>query len=83
MVDRKLNRLLIEGVNFVNDISMVVKEQRKRHVRGTDSQAGGIYDVESFIPYSNVQLVDPSTKQFLEKNNEMQKTNQSEDKQNR
>ncbi|KAK8800303.1 hypothetical protein WA171_004937 [Blastocystis sp. BT1] len=50
-VDRKLNRLLIEGVNF-----------RKRYIKGTDEQAGGIFDVESGVPYSNVQLVDPETK---------------------
>lgn len=49
-VDRKLNRVLVEGVNF-----------RKRHIKGTDEQPGGIFDVESPIAYSNVQLVDPST----------------------
>ena len=49
-VDRKLNRVLVEGINF-----------RKRHIKGTDEQPGGVFDVESFIPYSNVQLVDPDT----------------------
>ena len=36
--------------------------QRKHNVRGTDEQAGGIFEVESFIPYSNVQLLDPVSK---------------------
>ncbi|OAO17141.1 hypothetical protein AV274_1167 [Blastocystis sp. ATCC 50177/Nand II] len=50
-VDRKLNRVLVDGVNF-----------RKHNVRGTDEQAGGIFEAESFIPYSNVQLLDPESK---------------------
>ena len=59
-VDRKLNRVLVEGVNFVILFSFVYI-QRKRHIKGTDEQPGGIFDVESPIAYSNVQLVDPST----------------------
>lgn len=39
-----------------------VTPQRKRYIKGTDEQAGGIFDVESAVPYSNLQLVDPETK---------------------
>ena len=59
-VDRKLNRVLVEGVNFVA-IFLLTHVKRKRHIKGTDEQPGGIFDVESPIAYSNVQLVDPST----------------------
>lgn len=52
-VDRKGDRVLVEGVNF-----------RKRHepVRQTDKgTTGGIIEQEAAIHISNVQVVDPKT----------------------
>ena len=54
-VDKKSNRVIVEGINLV-----------KKHVKAgqTDrgTKTGGIETVEAPIHISNVQLVDPSTK---------------------
>ena len=50
------NRILVEGVNYVTKHSRVGQSQR-----GT--KTGGIETVEAPIHISNVQLVDPDTKQ--------------------
>ncbi|MFM5905278.1 MAG: 50S ribosomal protein L24 [Micrococcales bacterium] len=54
-VDKKNNRVIVEGLNLV-----------KKHVKAgqTDrgTKTGGIETVEASIHISNVQLVDPSTK---------------------
>ena len=54
-IDKKSNRVIVEGLNLV-----------KRHVKvgqtERDSKTGGIETVEAPIHISNVQLVDPSTK---------------------
>lgn len=50
-VDRKHERLLIEGVNFV-----------KRHTRPSQQvRQGGIIEKEAPVPVSKVAFVDPST----------------------
>ena len=55
-IDKKSNRVIVEGLNLV-----------KKHVKvgETDrgSKTGGIETVEAPIHISNVQLVDPSSKQ--------------------
>ncbi|MEY4648447.1 MAG: ribosomal protein [Actinomycetota bacterium] len=54
-VDKKSNRVIVEGINLV-----------KKHVKAgqTDrgTKTGGIETVEAPIHISNVQVVDPSTK---------------------
>lgn len=47
---RKSNRVIVEGANFV-----------KRHVKPTSQSAGGVVGVESPVPYSKVNLVDPTS----------------------
>ena len=49
-VDRNSNSVIVEGLNL-----------KKKHVKKTDEQPGGIYLVEGKIHYSNVSLVDPET----------------------
>jgi len=51
-VDSKTMRLLVEGVNMI-----------KRHVKPTQTNPqGGIVQKEASIAYSNVMLVNPTTK---------------------
>ena len=47
---RKSNRVVVEGANFV-----------KRHVKPTSQSAGGVVGIESPVPYSKVNLVDPTS----------------------
>lgn len=49
-VERRRNRIVVEGLNFV-----------KKHVVSTEEKRGGIFLHEAPIHYSNLQLVDPST----------------------
>jgi len=49
---RRKNRLVVEGVNF----------QNKRMRATQEGSPGGIIQVEGPIHYSNVNLIDPSTK---------------------
>lgn len=51
-VDRKNNRVTVEGINMV-----------KKHVKGNGQQAGEIKDMEASIHASNVMIVDPKSKQ--------------------
>jgi len=50
-IDKKNNRVIVEGVNMV-----------KRHVRKRGNQPGQIVEFEAAIDASNVMLIDPKTK---------------------
>ena len=54
-VDKKSNRVIVEGINLVKKHVKVGQTER-------GSKTGGIETVEAPIHISNVQLVDPSTK---------------------
>jgi large subunit ribosomal protein L24 len=54
-VDKKSNRVIVEGINLVKKHIKVGQTER-------GSKTGGIETVEAPIHISNVQLVDPSTK---------------------
>jgi len=49
-VERKYNRMIVEGLNFV-----------KKHVRADAGQRGGVFLKEAPIHYSRLNLVDPIT----------------------
>lgn len=49
-VNRDSNTVVVEGLNL-----------KKKHVKKTEEQPGGVYLVEGKIHYSNVALMDPET----------------------
>jgi len=49
-VDRDSNAVIVEGLNL-----------KKKHIKKTEEQPGGIFLVEGKIHYSNVALLDPET----------------------
>ncbi len=53
-VDRKHNRVVVDGAN------MVKKHQKPQNIGGRQQQ-GGIIEFEAPISVSNVMLIDPST----------------------
>lgn len=53
-VDRKRNRVVVDGVN------MVKKHQKPQNVGGRQTQ-GGIIEFEAAMAISNVMLVDPTS----------------------
>ncbi len=50
-VDRKNDRVVVEGINIV-----------KKHVKGNGQTAGSIEEIEASIHVSNVMMIDPKTK---------------------
>lgn len=50
-IDRKKNRVVVEGVHIV-----------KKHQKGNGQTTGGILDVEAPIHVSNVMIIDPKSK---------------------
>ena len=49
LVDRKANRIVVEGTNMV-----------KKHMRPAEGRAGGVVNIEAPMDHSNVMLVDPT-----------------------
>ncbi len=49
-VDRKNNRVVVEGINIV-----------KKHIKPANGQTGSIEEIEASIHASNVMIVDPKT----------------------
>ena len=50
-IDRKKNRVVVEGVHIV-----------KKHQKGNGQTTGGILEVEAPIHVSNVMIIDPKSK---------------------
>ncbi len=50
-IDRKTNRVIVSGVNFVT------KFEKKKN----EKETGGLIRIEGLMPVSKVQLIDPKT----------------------
>ena len=57
-IDRKKNRVVVEGVHIV-----------KKHQKGNGQTTGGILEVEAPIHVSNVMIIVPNPKTTTDKNN--------------
>ena len=65
-VVRKLNKVLVSGVNMVRSLSfvsfthvLIAIPQVKKHVPEQDGRKGGIFQLEAPVDVSKVSLLDP------------------------